>query len=157
MPTKEWRYLDIIRGRNSFPAAFASREVNAYISHGMWVLFVNDDVRVNVVAWLEQQLESGPFVLFGFGETDEGSSFPKSYVFAVEEGYLTRRHLWARMSELHNLGVVGPWLYEDVGSKRHTITRRILSGQSTRSNVTEVDYRESAEMPTERVIPFPRS
>lgn len=157
MPAKKWRYLDVIRGHNSDLVTVTENEVNVEKSHGMWVLFVDGHVRDDVTAWLEQQLKSGTFVLFGTGETDESSSYPRSYVFAMEEGYLKDLYLRSRMKDFHNLGVVGPWLFEDGGSKRYTSTRRMLSGQSMKGNVTEVDYRKSAEMPIERVIPFPRS
>ncbi len=156
MPAKKWRYLDVIRGHNSDLVTVTENEVNVEKTHGMWVLFVDGHVRDDVTEWLAQQLVSGPFILFGTGETEEGSSYPRSYVFAIEEGHLKRRQLWTRMKDFHNLGVGGPWLYEDVGSKRHSSTRRMLSGQNTRGNVTEVDYRESAKIPIERVIPFPR-
>ena len=133
-----------------------SVKVNPQKTHGLWVLFVSAETRDEVIQGLQKGVESGQFTLVGYDEALVDTDGSKSSVFAMEEGYVTRRTLKVRLAAFGLMGFDGSWIYCDTGAERHQSARRALCGKSPRSPVTELDFRGGGDEPIVREARLPK-
>ena len=116
-------------------------KINPQKTHGVWILSVSAETRIKVIQGLRCGVENGLFTSVWLDEVPADSGGSKSSVWAMEEGYVTRRMLKARLEAFERMGFDGGWIYCDAGAERHKSARRALCGKSPRPPVTEFDYR----------------
>lgn len=121
---------------------------------GIWILFVSAETRDKVIQGLRRGVENGLFTSVWLDEAPADSGGPKSSVWAMEEGYVTRRMLKARLEAFERMGFDGGWIYCDAGAERHKSARRALCGKSPRPPVTEFDYRAGGDEHVRRRCSF---
>ena len=129
---------------------------NPQKTQGLWVLFVGAEMRDEVIKGLLRGVENGIFTSVGFEEAPANSGDSQSSVWAMEEGYVTRRMLKARLESFERMGLDGGWIYCDTGAERHKSARRTLRGKGPQDLVTEIDYRKGGDEPITREAHLPR-
>ena len=156
MTLRERRFLgDEGKGTTRVLVDDPSVKVNPQKTQGLWVLFVSAETRDVVIQGLQVGVESGLFILVGFDEVPSGTDGATSSVFAMEEGYVTRRTLKARLAAFERLGFDGGWIYCDTGAERHKSARRALCGRSPRPPIKELDFRGDGDEPIVREAHLP--
>ena len=129
---------------------------NPQRTHGIWALFVTAEMRDEVIKGILREVESGIFNSVWFEETPVSSGDSESYVLVMEEGYVTRRILKARLESFERMGLDRGWIYCDTGVERHKSARRTLCGKGPQDLVTEIDYRKGGDEPIIREAHLPR-
>ena len=157
MTLRERRLPDhVVGGSTKVLIDDPSVTTNPQRTHGLWILFVSAEMRTEVIRGLLLGVENGIFTSVGFQEEPANSGITENFVFAMEEGYVTRRKLKARLESFERMGFDGGWLYIDTGAERRNSARRTLSGKGPRDLITEIDYRKGGGEPVTRQAHLPR-
>ncbi len=129
---------------------------SAHKAHGLWILGVSAETRDKVIEGVQRGVESGVFTSALLDVSPNATGGPRSFVYVMEEGYVTRRTLKTRLEAFERMGLNGGWFYIDTGAQRHKSARRVLCGNGPRPPVTELDYRGGGDEPVEREAHLPK-
>jgi hypothetical protein len=120
-------------------------KVNYGKTLGLWVLFVGGEARAELLEGLRRELKSGKLASLALSESAKLDDTSNDYLFAQEEGYLTREQFFKRLHHFEMMGFDGAWIYVDGGSSRDKSARRILAGKSPRGTAREKVLRNGVE------------